>query len=198
MSRSYESQLERRQHRHLRESVAQVDEPHPSPLRYLDFWRVVLDGQLRRRPRRQSFAPMAPPAWQRLAHGTARVAASCPRHSPQSLASPLARALPTPVATALLSTPASPLSVRRVQLSQAPPCHRARVRLHLAPLRTVSMAAGVVLLVLCSALSLSGQRCRRRPAAAPRAKRCARWSLFIGGQSLGRPSSTARLPISRT
>ena len=43
MSRSYESQLERRQHRHLRESVAQADEPHPSPLRYLEFWRVLLD-----------------------------------------------------------------------------------------------------------------------------------------------------------
>lgn len=43
MTRSYDSQLERRKERGLRQSVAQADEPHPSPLRYLQFWRVLLD-----------------------------------------------------------------------------------------------------------------------------------------------------------
>ena len=43
MNKSFDSQLDRRKELGLRKSVAQVDEPHPSPLRYLQFWRVLLD-----------------------------------------------------------------------------------------------------------------------------------------------------------
>ena len=59
MNRTFDSHLERRQKLGLRTSNV-GDEPRPSPLKFLSFWRVILDEVQKAPAGRKAIQPRAP------------------------------------------------------------------------------------------------------------------------------------------